>query len=894
MLNSFRKLNTKKRELTVFFILLVAVFLFSFNFAHAQSPELGINYAANLGLQEATEKDPRDFIVNIIKYFITFLGIIAVVMVMYSGFLWMTSDGDPEKVNNAKRTLINSVVGLIVILFSFAIVTFVANLMNGGGGGGGLGDGRRPHAPYGYGAIGACSVESVYPEPNQKDVPRDTGIIITFKEEVDINTMADVAGNIDTDHVKIFYTQEAEGCISGGTCSSLVTAATIFTNDNKTFFIQPTNYLGSPSEYIWHSVYLNNSVEKLSDGSGIFTTCQSDFLRWDFEVSNHLDLIPPQVKNNGVFPDPDNIQDGVTETLAVQATGTIEILNSPLQAFIPASVGAVSKNPVTATWSNVTVDIGDVCSEPGTYTVDVSASNSDQASLRRGTLLLGSAETSGDYVNFQNYCNIYLTLDNGTFDDGQCDGGCVWDFTIAESTEADTLRIGSDIYEFGDDIPIGSTRALSAQSLMSFINGTRSDLIAHIGSNSNIVILSSTVAGTIGNNILLSTNNSTNLEITPMSGGVDTATTYDVKDARDKARNAVIQINFNEAINPLVTSGLASDLVNYIRVKCFENDGTTPCSVTGPDLFVCDSTNACVNGHFEISNQYKTVEFISDNQCGVNSCGEDIYCLPGNTNLVVEVEAADLLTCPPTDCTTKSPYNNCNSNFCQNADNRNLPKASSTLNGIIDMSNNSLDGNRDTFASGSLSFYDENHPDIEGGDSYQWSFYINNLIDIGAPTISALSPGHADDSVGLEDPVEISFSKLMMSSSLKTGQTEIFNGQDYFRHKCINLWNFANLPLGYWISSENIDTSSPLDGVNDETKTLIKHSSFYEVASYRAQVGSGVKDIYQNCFKPSVGPAGTGCTPDDALPNCCASTTEPTFLIESGDDRIDAVTGNCN
>lgn len=884
MLRIFKNLKNRKRELTVFFILLVAVFLFSFNFAHAQSPELGMNYAGNLGL-EKSDKDPRDFIVDIIKYFITFLGLIAVVMVMYSGFLWMTSEGDPEKINKAKKTLINSVIGLIIALFSFAIVAFIANLMNGGGGGSGIGSGRRPDALHGYGVIGACSVESVYPEPNQKDVPRDTAIVITFKEEVDISTMEDSPGHVDTDRIRIFHADEADSCVPNGACSSL-SDALVTTNDNLTFFISPINYLGSPSEYIWYSVYLNNEIE-LADGKGVFDTCRSDFLRWDFEVSNRLDMIPPQVKENGVFPDPDNDQDTEINTSAVQATGAIQLLNNPF-AFEAASVGTAI--PGGTGWNSADTSISETCSEGGSYTVTINYSNPDQANLRRDSVLLGSANFSGDQINFS-YCGISLTYSSDFADIfDTVAGDAFWTFHIIASREADTLTVGSTVYEFGEDIGLGSDEDATALNTASILNA-RSNLEASVNpSGSSRVLITSAQAGIIGNNILLDTNNPTNLEINLMQGGIDIATTYNVVDKKDKARNAIVQINFNEAINPLTVSGLAIDTVDYIRVKCFENDGITPCS--GSEVFVCDGANSCINGHFEVSNQYRTVEFISDNQCGVNACGEDIYCLPGNTNLVVEIEAADLTTCPsPTDCSTRSPYNNCSGNpgVCRNAAGVNLPKALFPLNGITDMSSNSLDGNRDTFATGSVSFYDENQggPSPDNGDNYRWSFYINNLIDISAPTIISLSPSHDTSDVDLEAPLEIEFDEIMMSSSLRTGQTEIYNGQDYFRHKLINLWNFANLPLGYWISSENIDTSSPLDGAMDQTRILIKHSSFYDSISYRSQIGSGVKDIYQNCFKPSAGP---DCTATDVLPSCCPSGTGLNAVNNTG---INPETGNC-
>ena len=264
MLGFFRK-KIFKKEVAVLLVFIVAVFLFSANFVHAQ--ELGINYAANIGLQESSENDVRDFIVNVVKYFITFLGIIAVVVMMYAGFLWMTSGGDPEKLNKAKKTLVNAVIGLIIVLFSFAIVVFIVNLMNGNIKNYDLGPGKRPQTPHGYGAIGACSVESVYPEPDQKDVPRDTVIVITFKEEVDFTTIADnisgTTGDINTDVLRIFHTNETDVCIDDD-CASLVESAQIATNDNYTFIIYPNNYLGSPSEYIWYTVYLNNDANCVS------------------------------------------------------------------------------------------------------------------------------------------------------------------------------------------------------------------------------------------------------------------------------------------------------------------------------------------------------------------------------------------------------------------------------------------------------------------------------------------------------------------------------------------------------------------------------------------------------------------------------------------------------
>jgi hypothetical protein len=72
-------------------------------------------------------------------------------------------------------------------------------------------------------------------------------------------------------------------------------------------------------------------------------------------------------------------------------------------------------------------------------------------------------------------------------------------------------------------------------------------------------------------------------------------------------------------------------------------------------------------------------------------------------------------------------------------------------------------------------------------------------------------------------------------------------------------------PLGFWLDNSDID-SSPLDGIADITVSKIKHSPFLESVTYDSQIGSGVKNIFQNCFKPSSGPS---CEATPESPSCC-------------------------
>ncbi len=94
----------------------------------AQAQNLGLNYARNFGLQGAQQTDPRDVAVDIVRYLMTFLGIIAVVVILIGGFKWMTAAGNEDQVGQAKKMIIAGAIGLVIILAAFAIVTFVIDI----------------------------------------------------------------------------------------------------------------------------------------------------------------------------------------------------------------------------------------------------------------------------------------------------------------------------------------------------------------------------------------------------------------------------------------------------------------------------------------------------------------------------------------------------------------------------------------------------------------------------------------------------------------------------------------------------------------------------------------------------------------------------------------------
>lgn len=92
--------------------------------ANAGDVDFGLNEAANIGLPN-TSQDPKEAAVNIVRYLMTFLGIIAVIVILYGGFLWLTAGGNEDRVGSAKKTIIAGCIGLVIIIAAYAIVTIV-------------------------------------------------------------------------------------------------------------------------------------------------------------------------------------------------------------------------------------------------------------------------------------------------------------------------------------------------------------------------------------------------------------------------------------------------------------------------------------------------------------------------------------------------------------------------------------------------------------------------------------------------------------------------------------------------------------------------------------------------------------------------------------------------
>ena len=116
--------------LILFFILLIISFPIALN-AYDFSKDSGLNTtAAATGHMEAGVAAQSDqglaiVIGQYIQIALSFVGVLFFILMIYAGFIWMTARGNDQQVEKAKKILINSLAGVIIVLAAYTITSFV-------------------------------------------------------------------------------------------------------------------------------------------------------------------------------------------------------------------------------------------------------------------------------------------------------------------------------------------------------------------------------------------------------------------------------------------------------------------------------------------------------------------------------------------------------------------------------------------------------------------------------------------------------------------------------------------------------------------------------------------------------------------------------------------------
>lgn len=66
---------------------------------------------------------------NVIQALMGLIGTAALVMFIWGGFIWLTSQGDPKQVQKAKDTIVWAAIGIVAVLSAYSILRFVTGAL---------------------------------------------------------------------------------------------------------------------------------------------------------------------------------------------------------------------------------------------------------------------------------------------------------------------------------------------------------------------------------------------------------------------------------------------------------------------------------------------------------------------------------------------------------------------------------------------------------------------------------------------------------------------------------------------------------------------------------------------------------------------------------------------
>lgn len=70
-------------------------------------------------------KNVYETVSNIINIILSFLGALAILLFLYAGFKWLTSQGNTDKIDEAKKLMGAAVMGIAIIFAAYALSTFI-------------------------------------------------------------------------------------------------------------------------------------------------------------------------------------------------------------------------------------------------------------------------------------------------------------------------------------------------------------------------------------------------------------------------------------------------------------------------------------------------------------------------------------------------------------------------------------------------------------------------------------------------------------------------------------------------------------------------------------------------------------------------------------------------
>ncbi len=124
----------------LFFISFVLVVSFASVSSVFAAGDFGLKDTADAAGLSSYGSSVPELVGSVVGTALSMISVLFFILTVYGGVLWMTARGNEEQAKKALNTIIAASIGLIIVLSSYALTTFVFNSVstgNGGGSGGG-------------------------------------------------------------------------------------------------------------------------------------------------------------------------------------------------------------------------------------------------------------------------------------------------------------------------------------------------------------------------------------------------------------------------------------------------------------------------------------------------------------------------------------------------------------------------------------------------------------------------------------------------------------------------------------------------------------------------------------------------------------------------------------
>jgi hypothetical protein len=118
---------SKKRFLIMSLALILTLSWFFVTFQSVNAQQVGLSEVGEVygSTDASTSTDIRTIAVRIINVTMQLLSVIIIVLMLYSGYQWMMAAGNEKQVTEAQARLKNAVIGLVLVLVSWGVSTFI-------------------------------------------------------------------------------------------------------------------------------------------------------------------------------------------------------------------------------------------------------------------------------------------------------------------------------------------------------------------------------------------------------------------------------------------------------------------------------------------------------------------------------------------------------------------------------------------------------------------------------------------------------------------------------------------------------------------------------------------------------------------------------------------------